>query len=110
MKVSLPPKTKLGWWSLGLIIAMPILFSIGSSFTHSLYQSVSSGRTIPQDIIKRPALALTMLSGMVTGVSAFISGLIAIIKEKERALLVYLSTLIGFLLILFLLAEVIFPH
>jgi hypothetical protein len=51
-----------------------------------------------------------MLVGMVAGISAFIVGLIAIIRQKERALLVYVATSIGMLLILFLIGEVLFPH
>jgi hypothetical protein len=110
MKVNLIPKTKLGKWSLGLIAAMPVLFFIGTSFTNSLYKSVSAGSTILEDIIRRPALALTMLAGMLAGILAFIVGLTTIIKQKERALLVYVATLIGMLLILFLIGEVLFPH
>ena len=104
------PRTTLGKWSVGLIIAMPILFFIGSSFTDSLYESVPAGGTILADIAERPALALTMLAGMAAGISAFIVGLLAIVRKKERALLVYVSTLIGALLTLFLAGEIIFPH
>jgi hypothetical protein len=103
-------KTKVGKWSLGLIIAMPLLFTIGMSFTDTLYESVPAGGTILRDIVSRPALALTMLAGMASGVSALVTGLIAIIKQKERGLLVYASTLVGALLTLFLIAEVAFPH
>ena len=108
--MKLIPKTKLGKWSIGLIIAMPILYSIGMSFTDSLYKSVPAGETIPKDIIARPALALTMLSGMTVGILAFIAGLIAIIKKKERAILVYISIFTGALHILFLIGEILFPH
>ena len=110
MRISILPKTKLGWWSLGLAVAMPVLFFIGMSFTNLLYKSVPAGGTIFKDIVVRPALALTMLAGMVSGVSAFIIGLVAIIRQKERALLVYGATLIGALLIIFLFGELIFPH
>ncbi|MEJ2347984.1 MAG: hypothetical protein P8Y17_02160 [Patescibacteria group bacterium] len=110
MKVKLIPKSKLGKLSVGLIIAMPILYSIGMSFTDSLYKSVPAGKTILKDIMERPALALTMLSGMITGVSAFFVGLVAITRERERAVLVYVATLIGMLHILFLIGEVVFPH
>ena len=108
--ISIPPKTKLGWWSLGLAAAMPVLFFMGMSFTNLLYKSVPAGGTILNDIAVRPVLALTMLAGMVSGISAFIIGLIAIIRQKERALLVYGATLIGALLIIFLFGEFIFPH
>ncbi|MEN8242731.1 MAG: hypothetical protein ABFS17_12465 [Chloroflexota bacterium] len=104
------PKTTAGKWSLGLIIAMPIFFAIGISFVDTVYQSVSAGGTILKDIAARPALALSMLAGMGVGIAAFISGLTAIIKKKERSLWVYASTVIGAGLILFLIAEIIFPH
>ena len=110
VRIRILPKTKLGWWSLGLAAAMPVLFFIGMSFTNLLYKSVPAGGTILKDIVLRPALALTMLAGMVSGISAFIIGLIAIIRQKERALLVYSATIIGALLVLFLLGEFLSPH
>jgi hypothetical protein len=104
------PGTKLGWWSLGLIIAMPLLFIVGSSSTNSLYKSIPAGATILADIAARPALALTMLAGMGAGISAFITGFLAILRQKEHALLVYVSTVTGALFVLFLAAEVFSPH
>ena len=104
------PKTTLGKWSVGFIVAMPLLFIIGTSFTNSLYKSVPAGGTILADIFARPALALTMLAGMVAGILAFIVGLLAIVRQKENALLVYVSSSIGALLVLFLAGEILFPH
>jgi len=104
------PRTALGKWSVGLIIAMPILFFIGMSFTDSLYKSVPAGGTILADIASRPALALTMLAGMAAGIAAFITGIWAVIKQRENTLLVYTSTVIGALLILYLAGEILFPH
>ena len=104
------PKTTLGRWSVGLVVAMPILFVIGSSFTNSLYRSVPAGGTILADIAARPALALTMLAGMVAGILAFIVGLLAIVRQKENALLVYVSTVIGALFMLYLTGEMVYPH
>ena len=110
MSISILPKIKLGWWSFGLAAAMPVLFFIGMSLTDLLYGSVPAGGTILKDISVRPALALTMLAGMASGISAFTIGLIAIIRQKERGLLVYGATLIGALLMIFLIGELIFPH
>lgn len=104
------PRFALGKWSIGLIVVTPILFIIAGSFTTSLYASIPAGETILADISARPALALTMLAGMVTGISAFITGMLAIIRQKENAVLVYVSTLIGALLLLFLIGEIIFPE
>jgi hypothetical protein len=103
------PRTILGKWSVGLIVALPILFAIGTSFTNSLYQSVPAGGTIVADIAARPALALTMLTGIVAGISAFLTDVISVISQKEDALLVYVSTVIGAALIFFLTAEIMFP-
>ena len=104
------PRSNLGKWSIGLIIAMPLLLVIGSSFANSLYPSVRAGDTIFADIVGRPALAITMLLGFAAGISAFITGLMAIINQKERTLLVYASTLLGAAMIIFLIAEFLFPH
>jgi hypothetical protein len=104
------PKTKIGGWSVGLIAAMAILFVIGSSLSDSLYESVQAGSTILADIAARPALALSMLAGMAAGVAGLITGLVAFIKQKENALPVYLSTVIGGILTLYLIAELAFPH
>ena len=104
------PGTTLGRWSVGFIVVMPILFVFGTSFSSSLYESVSAGRTILADIASRPLVGLTMLAGMAAGISGFITGLLAIVKHKEKALLVYVSTVIGGLLILFLVIEFAFPH
>ena len=104
------PKTILGKWSVGLIVAMLISIIIGTSFTNSLYKSVPAGETILLDIAARPALALTMLAGMAAGISAFFTGLLAIIRQKENALLTYVSTVIGAFLMIFLAGEIIFSH
>lgn len=104
------PTSLVGKWSVGLIIAMPILFVIGTSLADSLYLSNPPGDTILKDIAARPALALTMLAGMGAGISAFITGMIAIIRKQERTLLVYLSIAVGGFLILFLAGELLFPH
>jgi hypothetical protein len=103
------PKTSLGKWSLGLLIAMPLLIFIGTSFANTLYKSVHAGGTILADIVSRPALSLMALAGMACGVSAFITGLIAIIKQKERAILAYIVTVIGGILTIFIIAEFLSP-
>lgn len=104
------PDTHTGRWSLWLIIAMPLFFLLGSLFTNTLYASTPSGDSILLDIALRPALSLFMLSGMAAGVLAFFSGLLAIIRDKERSIFVFASTLIGSLMVLFLIGEIVFPH
>ena len=103
------PKTNFGKWSVVLIIAMFILIIIGFSLSDTMYESVPAGGTILEDIVQRPALAISMLVGWGAGFFALVTGLISIIKHKERNLLVYLSTLIGAGLTVFLIANFLFP-
>jgi hypothetical protein len=110
MKGEFMPKTILGKWSLGLIATMPVLFFIGPFLTNLLYKSVPAGNTILEDIAGRPVLVLTMIAAMVSGISALITGLIAVTRQKERAPLVYVAIIIGAFLMLFLAGEVLFPH
>jgi len=95
---------------LGLAILMPILFVIGNSFVNLPYASVPAGGTILEDVVARPALALTMLAGMAAGIMACLTGVVAITRKNERALLVYAATIAGLLLILFLAGEFLFPE
>lgn len=107
---SILPATTAGRWSVGAAIVMPLLFMIGGSLANSMYGSVPAGDTILADISARPALALTMLAGMGAGILALIAGLVAIMRDKERAVLVYLASALGTLLVLFLAGEILFPH
>jgi hypothetical protein len=100
------PSSRLGRISTILLVLTPILFFIGSSFRYLFYDSVPAGKTIMEDIGRRPVLALTMLTGMLAGISAFIIGLLAMIKKKDYSLLVFLSTIIGALLTIFLIVEI----
>ena len=92
-----------------LIIAMPIFFYIGMSFV-DFYESVPAGRTIPHDVIARPGIALPMLSGFASGIIAFIVGITGIAKKKDHSFFVFLSTTIGFLTVLWCLAQFLFSH
>jgi hypothetical protein len=104
------PMSGWGWWSIGLIVVMPVLFFLGMSFTDSLYAAVPAGGTLLKDIAARPALALSMLAGFGAGIAALVTGLLGILQKKERGLLVYVSSLIGALVVLYLAAELLFPH
>ena len=46
----------------------------------------------------------------IAGIAALITGIISIIKIKERSILVFLAMLIGFVAVAFVLGEVLFPH
>ena len=107
--IQLVPKTILGKWSIVLIVAIPVFFYIGMSFV-SFYESVPAGKTIPHDIVVRPGVALPMLAGFISGIAAFFVGIIGITRKKDHSILIFLSTAIGFLVLLWCLAEILFPH
>jgi len=104
-----PSKTILGKWSIVLIVAMPIFFYIGVSFV-GFYESVPAGKTILHDIFARPGIALSMLTGFISGIAAFFTGIMGIIKKKDYSILVFLSSAMGFFILLWCFAEVLFPH
>ena len=104
------PKTTLGKWSVGLILAMVALFVIGLSLPNILYETAPGSNSFLEDIVNRPLLAISMLTGVGAGVSAFITGLVAVLKRKERAILVYGSTLVGATVTFFVISMFLFPE
>jgi len=109
MRLNFVPETILGKCSVSSIIVMPIFFCIGMSFV-DFYEFVPAGSTILQDAIVRPGIALPMLTGFIFGIAAFFIGLIGIIKKKDYSIFIFLSSAMGFLALLWCLAEVLFPH
>ncbi|MCD6233353.1 hypothetical protein J7J81_03200 [bacterium] len=107
--IKILPKTILGKWSIVLIVAVPILFYIGTSFV-SFYRPIPAGKTILRDIVARPGVALSMLAGFISGIAAFFTGIISIIRKKDYSILVFLSSAMGFLVLLWCFAEFLFPH
>ncbi len=104
------PKSKSGRWSLILIIVVTLLFLGARVSMNTFYSDVSSGDTILADIVGRPLVALPMLAGMMSGIAAFVMGLMAIVKQKDRSILVVVSTLLGAFILLFVVGEIVFPH
>jgi hypothetical protein len=51
-----------------------------------------------------------MVLGILCGLAAFVTSLIALIKQKERALLSYLPLILGALLLFLLVGEFVFPN
>lgn len=103
MKITFLAKTKLGKWSIGLIIAFLAFIGIFLLF-------IALGERGGQTFFSNLKLALSGLSSAASAIASFIVGLISIIKSKERSVLVFISSLIGFLILLWVLAEILFPH
>jgi hypothetical protein len=80
------PRTKLGWWAVGLAAASIVLI---------LAWSVLPG-----------GAGLGFLCGLAGGIIA----LVAVIRQAERSWLVFLSILPLFWVLAFILGEVLVPH
>jgi hypothetical protein len=99
MRISIPPKSSLGKWSVGLATAF-ILLSIFFTVLTKL-----GGEPGP--------FALIFIANIAIGISfiaAVITGVISIIKSRERSILVFLAVLVGFGALLFFLREFLFTH
>jgi len=86
MQVTILPKTPLGKWSTGLIVACILFFA--------LCQVLIPFE--PSDPRFNPVLALALII-VFAGISGatFVTGLISMIKSKERSAFVFVSTAIG---------------
>jgi hypothetical protein len=103
MKIYFVPRAKLGKWSVGLIAVFFLLFAVFWLF-------FASGQRGGDTFFSNFFLAIPMLLAGMSGIFAFFTGIISIIKKKERSILVFLSTLIGFFILFWCFSEVIFPH
>jgi len=90
MRISILPKSVLGWWSVGLVVAS-FVFGFAS-----------------EDIISPAGLSNYSMALRVTFMFVFaaiagaasVIGLISIIKRKQGAILVFVSTAIGLFILI----------
>ncbi|MFH1181378.1 MAG: hypothetical protein V1702_00295 [Candidatus Woesearchaeota archaeon] len=94
------PKTRLGKWSACLLLAFLLLIGVVALV-------VALGQRGPEF---NPIIGVPMILAMVSGVSAFFTGIISIIKYKERAVIVFITSLIGLYLLFMLVGEFTVPH
>lgn len=88
MKLTLKPKTLSGKWSVGLSVAFILLI-----WTKIQYH------------IHVPTFAIAAL-----GWAGFFISIVAIFKNKDRAILNFLPILVGLVIILWTCGELLFPH
>ena len=103
MRISLKPKSTMGKWSTGLIIALLLFFAV-------FLILVASGQRGGDTFFSNLTLTIPMLLAGVSGVSALVTGIIGIVKSRERSVLVFLATAIGLFVLVFTLGEILFPH
>lgn len=82
------PKTHAGRWALGLSVAFIVLITV---------------KIIA--FLPLPTFAVAAL-----GLVGFIVGIVAIFKNRDRAILTFISILVGLIIVSWTVAELIFPH
>ena len=112
MRITILPKTLTGKWSFGLAIASILIimvWQIGLAYERHL----NAPDTFPHPHPARIPIINWFLVGftaVIPCMASFISGLIGIIKSKERSILIFLITLIGLLVLLYEMVIIFFAH
>jgi hypothetical protein len=92
--VTFIPKTVLGKWSVALIVVFFLLVAVQKVFIISSQWASDAEKLI--------ALGITV----VAAVGAFVTGIVGVIKSKEGAFPVLLSTVTGFIVLMFVLPSI----
>jgi hypothetical protein len=98
MKVTLLLKTRLGKWSVALTLFFLLLLTVFFAFMLLGLVTFDEGHWWDWTV----GISVPLV------ISAFITGIIAVIKNKDRSILVYLSIFIGSCAILFILLHSLF--
>lgn len=105
MRISVLPKSLLGWLSVGLAAAFFLLFILHQTFAASVQRN-------PVPIPGSPSLVIliTLVADYILAIGSLVTGLISVIRSKERSILVLSVVIASFIVLLFLLGEFLFPH
>ena len=90
MRITILPKTPLGWWSVGLVVAY-LVFGFSS-------EDIISPAGLPNYSMALRVTLMFALAGI--SIAAFVTGLISIIKRKQGAILVFVSTALGLFILI----------
>jgi hypothetical protein len=105
MRISILPKSLLGRWSVGLAAAFFLLFALAGVLTALGGRQPGPVPFVPIAVVVPATVALG-----ISGIATLVTGLISIIKSKERSILVFLAVVVGFFCLIFFLGEFLFPH
>jgi len=95
--------TKLSKLSLYSIILFFAFFSLFLLF-------IKLGEKGGQTFFSNLKLTIPFILAAASGIFSFFTGIISILKNKERSVLIFISTGIGAFVLFWILAEVLFPH
>ena len=96
------PATKTGKWSAWFIIAFFVFILLFNII-------ISSGLPGDNFVLLNPR-NLPMALALVCAVLSLVTGLLSIIRNKERAVSVFIASAIGFYFLFLIVGEFLFPH
>ena len=91
MRITILPKTSLGRWSVGLAAAVILVIVWNLLSQHSV--NFESGSV---------ALRIFFVAHCIFGIGSLVTGLIGIIKSRERSILTFLALVVGLYTLLFI--------
>ena len=103
MRVHFKPKTNLGKRSSWLLVTLGVFLLV---FRINVLLGHRGGDTFFSNLF----LAIPILLTGISGIAAFITGLISIIREKERSISVYVAVAIGLIVLVVAFAQITSPH
>jgi hypothetical protein len=95
MNITILPKTILGKWSLGTILVGILLYMIFFIVVRLGYRS---GVNVPAS----PTILL-----FISAIASMVIGIISVIKNKERSILIFITIVMGLLALVFLVGDVV---
>lgn len=98
------PKTKLGKWSVVLIALFVLMILLFFAMIHLFGQR--GGETF----FSNPMLTVPFLIAFGSAAVSCIVGIISFITARERALLVFISVIVGLIVTIYGVMELVFPH
>lgn len=97
------PKTGAGKKALAFLLLFIFFFGIFLIF-------VAFGQKGGSTFFANPLLSVPVVLAWICGAGAFFSGVVSIVKFRERSVLVIISVLIGLLTLIQFFAEIFSPH
>lgn len=97
------PKTRLGKWSVALIVVVFLLFA-------AFQLLIASGQRGGANFLDNLVLTIPILVAGICGVLAFFTGVGGIMFRRERSVLVFLAAAMGLFVLVFALGEFLSPH
>ena len=86
MRISILPKSVLGWWSVGLTIALMLFYVLAEVLYGFAVFGAGSQTTFGN--------VLGIVGACISG-AVFVCSLISLIRKRERSVLVFVTVIIG---------------